>query len=106
MTDSATTATSVPPAPPDSSLRDRILDIVVREGMIAREKLVGSATLDDLGVQSLDIVIMLNAFEDEFGIYVPVDQSMADVKTVDDLVALIEDLITNPVPVPHTTPKA
>lgn len=75
-------------------IRSRILDIVVREGMIDRDKLVGTATLDDVGVQSIDMVIILNAIEDEFGIYIPIDQTMNDVRDVDGLVDAITALVT------------
>jgi len=88
------------------TIRERIMDVIVREGMIDRDKLTGTATLEDLGVQSLDMVIMLNAFEDEFDVYVPIDQTMTDVKNVDQLVAAIENLIANPVPIPHTITKS
>lgn len=77
-------------------VRSRVLDIIVREGMIDRDKIKGDTTLDDLGVQSIDVVIILNAIEDEFKIYVPIDQTMNDVRTVDELVAAIIALVEKP----------
>lgn len=85
----------------ERAIRERILDIVVKEGLVDRSRLVGSATLEELGVQSIDVVVMLNAFEDEFEIYVPIDQTMNDVKCLDDLVAVIEQLVKNPQPAPQ-----
>ena len=43
----------------------------------------------DLGADSLDIVEMLMAFEDEFGISVP-DEEAVNIKTIGDIVKLIE----------------
>ena len=43
----------------------------------------------DLGADSLDIVEMIMAFEDEFGISVQ-DEEGAGVKTVGDIIKLIE----------------
>lgn len=77
----------------NGDVRSRVLDIIVREGTIDRDKIKGDATLDDLGVQSIDVVIILNAIEDEFKIYVPIDQTMNDVRTVDELVAAIIALV-------------
>ncbi len=75
------------------SLEDRIIDIVVREGMIEREKLVPEATLEDLGVDSVEVVMVLNGLEEEFDIYVPVDETMSEVRTVGDLLSAIKTLI-------------
>ena len=75
------------------SIEDRIIDIVVREGMIEREKLVPEATLEDLGVDSVEVVMVLNGLEEEFDIYVPVDETMSEVRTVGDLLDAIKDLI-------------
>ena len=72
-----------------SALRERLYDIIAREGMIDRASIKPDSTLDDLGVQSIDVVIILNAIEDELKIYVPIDQTLNDVKTADDLVNAI-----------------
>jgi acyl carrier protein len=77
-------------------IRNRVLDIIVRESMVDREKIKGASTLDELGVQSIDVVIILNAIEDEFKIYVPIDQTMNDLRTVDELVGAIVRLIEKP----------
>ena len=74
-------------------LEERIMAVVVREGMIEREKLVPEATLDDLGVDSVEVVMILNGLEEEFGIYVPIDETMSEVRTVGDLLGAIKILI-------------
>lgn len=74
-------------------LEERIMAVVVREGMIEREKLVPEATLDDLGVDSVEVVMILNGLEEEFGIYVPIDETMSEVRTVGDLLGAIKTLI-------------
>jgi len=48
------------------------------------------STFEDLGLDSLDTVELVMAFEDEFGIQIEVDEAM---KSVGDLVALIDNLI-------------
>ena len=46
--------------------------------------------MDDLGADSLDIVEMLMAIEDEFGVDVP-DEDAQSLKTVGDVVRYIEE---------------
>ncbi|MCC2113565.1 MAG: acyl carrier protein [Hyphomicrobiales bacterium] len=77
------------------STEERIIDIVAREGMIEREKLDPKATLEDLGVDSVEVVMVLNGLEEEFGIYVPIDETMSDVRTVGDLLGVIKELVEN-----------
>jgi acyl carrier protein len=49
-----------------------ILDIFAKETFVDRAKLVPEATIDDLGIASLDIVQAVFAIESEFNIDVPV----------------------------------
>jgi acyl carrier protein len=55
----------------------RILDIVAAETFVDREKLVPDATIDDLGIASLDIVQAIFALENELGIELPVARKAA-----------------------------
>ena len=82
-------------------IREKILDIIAREGMIERASMKPGSTLDDLGVQSIDVVIILNAIEDELKIYIPIDQTLNDVRTADDLVSAIVRLSEAPPPKPQ-----
>lgn len=92
-------------APVSEDIRSRVLDIVVREGMIDRDTLVGTATLDDVGVQSIDMVIIIQAIEEEFDIYIPLETTLTDVRDVDGLVDAIVSLVENPISPPTTTPS-
>ena len=48
------------------------------------------STFEELGLDSLDTVELLMAFEDEFGITIEVEEGM---KTIADLVGLVEGLM-------------
>lgn len=50
----------------------------------------GSSIQDDLGADSLDVVDLVMALEDEFDIEIPEDQ-VENIKTVGDIVKYIED---------------
>lgn len=49
-----------------------------------------SSITDDLGADSLDVVDLVMALEDEFGVEIPEDQ-VENIKTVGDIVKYIED---------------
>ncbi len=74
-------------------IESRIKDVIVREGMVDREALTPDATLDSLGVTSVDIVMILNGLEEEFGIYIPMDQTLQELKNVNDLVTAVTRLV-------------
>lgn len=48
--------------------------------------------VDDLKADSLDVVEIIMAIEDEYGIEVP-DEKLENVKTVGDVVGYIEELV-------------
>lgn len=49
-----------------------------------------SSITDDLGADSLDVVDLVMALEDEFSIEIPEDQ-VENIKTVGDIVKYVED---------------
>ena len=50
-----------------------------------------SRLVEDLGADSLDVVELVMAFEDEFGIALP-DEDVAKLKTIQDIVTYITNL--------------
>ncbi len=77
------------PASLDSPIIEKLLAIISKEGMVDRDKLAMDASLDTLGVVSADVVVILLAIEEEFGVYIPVDSELSDVKTVGGLVTAL-----------------
>jgi acyl carrier protein len=71
---------------------DEILDIVAQKAMIDRSKLALDSKLTDLNVSSLDMVEVVFALEDRFGIQLPfnANTSANDMQTVGDVVAMVE----------------
>ena len=65
---------------------DKVRDIVVEQlGVEADEVAIESTFIDDLGADSLDIVELIMAFEEEFNIEIP-DEAAEKIKTVQDVV--------------------
>ncbi|MCX4355230.1 MAG: acyl carrier protein [Oscillospiraceae bacterium] len=61
------------------------LDVVDKDSITE-----GSSITDDLGADSLDVVDLVMALEDEFGIEIPEDE-VENIKTVGDIIKYIED---------------
>ena len=69
---------------------DKVRDIVVEQlGVEADEVQIESTFIDDLGADSLDIVELIMAFEEEFNIEIP-DEAAEKIKTVQDVVNYID----------------
>ena len=69
---------------------DKVRDIVVEQlGVEADEVALESTFIDDLGADSLDIVELIMAFEEEFNIEIP-DEAAEKIKSVQDVVAYID----------------
>ena len=77
-------------------IEDRLLSIVSREGLIDRSKLSPDATLDSLGIASADVIVILMAVEEEFGAYVPVDDTLSDARTVGEFLAALRPHLLKP----------
>lgn len=70
---------------------ERVRDIVVEELGVEPEEVTNEASfLDDLGADSLDIVELIMAFEEEFDLEIP-DEEAENISTVQDVVDYIEE---------------
>jgi acyl carrier protein len=68
-----------------SDYRTRLLDIIAREGLVDAGRLLPEVTLDELGIKSADVVMILMVIEEEFDAYIPVDDALSNAKTLEDL---------------------
>ena len=69
---------------------EKVRDIVVDQlGVEPDEVAIESTFIDALGADSLDIVELIMAFEEEFGIEIP-DEAAEKIKTVQDVVSYID----------------
>ena len=71
---------------------DEILDIVAQKELIDRSKLLPEMKLTDLNISSLDMVDVVFALEDRFGVQLPfnANTSSNEVQTVGDVIAMVE----------------
>ena len=73
-----------------SETSERVKKIVVEHLGVEGEKVTTEASfIDDLGADSLDIVELVMAFEEEFGVEIP-DDAAEKIATVKDAIDYIE----------------
>ena len=76
--------------------RDSVLDIIAEEALVDRAKLTPEATLKSLGIASLDIISIVFALEERFGLVL----EQSDLEGVQSLGQLV-DLILSRADVEH-----
>ncbi|HKL75372.1 MAG TPA: acyl carrier protein [Halanaerobiales bacterium] len=70
---------------------DRVKSIVVEELAVDEEEVTAEASfIDDLGADSLDVVELIMAFEEEFDLEIP-DEDAENIATVQDAVDYIKE---------------
>src|SRR5215470_12794843 len=75
---------------PMSETADRVKKIVVEHLGVEADKVTEDASfIDDLGADSLDIVELVMAFEEEFGVEIP-DDAAEKITTVRDAIDYID----------------
>ena len=74
----------------DMSTFEKVREIVVEQlGVEADDVSIDSTFIDDLGADSLDIVELIMAFEEEFSVEIP-DEIAEKIKTVKGTVTYID----------------
>lgn len=75
------------------NILERVIDIVAEELAVDRDEVTeDSSFIEDLGADSLDVVELVMAFEEEFDVEIP-DEDAEDIKTVEDAVNYLEDIL-------------
>ncbi|NLF38216.1 acyl carrier protein [bacterium] len=73
-----------------ASVAERVKDIIVKQLGVKPDEVTDDASFtDDLGADSLDLVEVVMALEEEFGAQIP-DEEAEKIKTVGDAVKYIE----------------
>ncbi len=74
-----------------ADILERVKKVTVEELSVKAEEVVESASFtEDLGADSLDVVELVMAFEEEFSVEVP-DEDAEKLQTVGDVVKYIEE---------------
>ncbi|MCC6640346.1 MAG: acyl carrier protein [Deltaproteobacteria bacterium] len=72
-------------------LEERVTNIIVNHLNISQEEVIPEASfVDDLGADSLDIVELVMAMEEEFDIEIP-DEDAEKIQTIGDAIAYLKE---------------
>jgi len=70
---------------------DKVKELIAEQLDVKADDITEASNIqDDLGADSLDVVDLVMALEDEFDVEIPEDQ-VENIKTVGDIVKFIED---------------
>ncbi len=73
------------------AVEDKIKDIIVEQlGVSAEEVVTEASFIDDLGADSLDIVELVMAIEEEWGLEIP-DDDAEKIQTIQDAINYVEE---------------
>lgn len=89
--------------PSDDVLREEIIQMIMTERSIEREKLVPEASFRSLGFESLDVVMLLMGVEEKYGVYLPIDGELSAVNSLAELLDLLVARIKTAEPSPAAT---
>ncbi len=74
------------------AVEDKMVDIIVDQLSVDKEKVVaGASFVDDLGADSLDLVELIMAMEEEFDVEIP-DEEAEKIATVQNAIDFVNNL--------------
>ncbi len=75
------------------NLEERVKEIIAEQLGVEKEKITPeSKFIEDLGADSLDVVELIMAFEEEFGIEIP-DEDAEKIQTVGDVIKYLQEKV-------------
>ena len=77
----------------EDEIREKIFDIIAKEARLDRGTLTLETKLEDLKIESLDMVQILFGIEDAFDVYVPQDDQSFKLSTLKDVVDGVNRLV-------------
>lgn len=77
-----------------SDVADKIIDIIAKQSSVGRDGISLESTMDDINIESLDLVEIIFNLEEQFDISIPYNANEAmDFETVGDVVIAVEKLV-------------
>ena len=75
------------------AIEDKVREIIVDQLGVSAEEVVPEASfIDDLGADSLDIVELVMAIEEEFALEIP-DDDAEKIQTIQDAISYVEERV-------------
>ena len=77
-----------------NDVQDKVFDIIAKERRLDRAALSRETRLEEVDIQSVDLVEIIFAIEDTFDIDIPQEEDAFKLETMGDIVDGVERLIT------------
>ena len=74
---------------------NRVKDILAEECAVDRAALLDDARLEDVGISSVDMVQVMFAIEEAFGISIEQEDMSLDIETVGEVTSAIQRLVAD-----------
>jgi len=75
------------------AVEDKVREIIVEQLGVSADEVVAEASfIDDLGADSLDIVELVMAIEEEFALEIP-DDDAEKIQTIQDAISYVEERV-------------
>ena len=73
----------------DISMVEDVIKMIETEGLVDINKIKPDATIESVGMASVDVVMVLTAIEEKYDIYLAIDGELSECKTVKSLVDVL-----------------
>ncbi|MBZ0217970.1 MAG: acyl carrier protein [Fimbriimonadaceae bacterium] len=83
----------------DPTRLQQIITIIEEDGAIEREKITPEATLETMGLASMDVVMILMGVEEKLDIYLPMDAELTSARNMSEFVSAIDKALKSGSPV-------
>lgn len=77
------------PVLPEEGMLEKILKIIVDEGKVEADKVGPEATLETLGLISIDVISILMGIEEEFDVYLPMSEELSSARNLAELIEVM-----------------
>jgi acyl carrier protein len=77
----------------DPTHLERILSVIATEAKIDPALVTPEATLETLGIQSMDVVMILMAIEEQLDAYIPMSAELSAARNLSEFVAAIDTAV-------------
>jgi acyl carrier protein len=77
-----------------ATLDDDLLDVIAAESLVDRARLTREASLADIGLDSVDVISIVFAVEEKYGVEIP-ENAFAETTNLGGFLDILERLIEN-----------
>ncbi len=77
----------------DPNLVEQIIEVIATEGMVDKKDVVPMSTIESLGLDSMEVVMILNGVEEKFEVYIPMDGEITESRNLAEFVGILANQV-------------